>query len=86
MCTNNFATKQEKTMHSDCAKDSGFWLVWCPQSTKSPTVKHWQREAAEAEADRLAATNPGKEYFVLAAETVFKTTAVVKQTLIYRVR
>lgn len=43
-----------------------FWMVWCPQGG-TPTVRHHSREAADTEAARLAAKNPGKEFFVLKA-------------------
>jgi hypothetical protein len=42
-----------------------FWLVWCEQRDP-PRYRHLTREAAEAEASRLAKIYPGKSFFVLA--------------------
>ncbi len=43
-----------------------FWVVWC-DCGGVPTVKHITVEAARAEAERLARTNPGHRFHVLAA-------------------
>jgi hypothetical protein len=43
-----------------------FFVVWCP-THGAPTVRHGNRAAALIEATRLARSNPGKEFFVLAA-------------------
>lgn len=41
-----------------------FWMVWAPQG-HAPTKKHQTREAAEAEAERLATMHIGQSFFVL---------------------
>ena len=43
-----------------------FWMVWSPQG-RAPTHKHFSRETADAEANRLAKQHPGQEFFVLKA-------------------
>lgn len=43
-----------------------FWMVWSP-SGRSPTHRHYSREAADLEAARLARLAPGSEFFVLKA-------------------
>lgn len=48
---------------------TGFYVVWCPQSGP-PSVQHRSSKSALAEAKRLAALNPGKEFFVLQAMRV----------------
>lgn len=42
-----------------------FWIVWSPDTTCTPTVKHETKEAAEKEAERLATMHRGKRYYVL---------------------
>lgn len=48
-----------------------FWVVWNP-SRGIPQVRHATQAEAEAEADRLAAKQPGEEFIVLRAESVTK--------------
>lgn len=43
-----------------------FWLVWNPDG-RAPTYKHHSVENAKAEAKRLAISNPGQEFFVMAS-------------------
>jgi len=47
------------------AKTVDFWLVWCPTGATPPRFRHPTQESAEREAERLAATHPGKTFFVL---------------------
>lgn len=42
-----------------------FWIIWSPQGIHAPKFKHFTLESAEREAERLAATNPGKQFFVM---------------------
>ena len=56
-----------------------FWLVW-NEDGRSPVVKHATRDAAEAEAARLAATKIGRTFHVLAAMSAISTTAEVVGT------
>lgn len=46
-----------------------FWIVWCPTGAKPPSFRHPTFGAATTEADRLARENPGREFFVLGAES-----------------
>lgn len=41
-----------------------FWVVWNPVN-RNPLVKHQYLKDAKAEALRLAANNPGQEFYVL---------------------
>ena len=41
------------------------YIVWCPTSSKPPTVEHSTIEEAYAEAKRLADLNPNKEFRVM---------------------
>lgn len=43
-----------------------FYLVWSPTGSTPPRYCHGTQDAAEAEADRLARANPGKNFFVVA--------------------
>jgi len=43
-----------------------FWVVWNPQQT-GPTVRHSSAQVAKAEAERLAAAQPGDRFYVLKA-------------------
>jgi len=49
---------------TDDLKRDKFWLVWCPRGG-TPTVRHFTRNSADAEAERLAEANPGKEFYVV---------------------
>lgn len=52
-----------------------FWMVWNKHGG-APTRAHDKKGAAEHEAKRLAAKNPGLTFVVLAAYTKFKVDAV----------
>ncbi len=56
-----------------------FWLVWSPQG-HAPTVPHATEGAAQCEAERLAASNPGKEFYTLRALELFKAFKPVQRT------
>lgn len=43
-----------------------FWMVWSPQG-RPPTHRHESHGSAVTEAERLARTNPGQQFFVLEA-------------------
>lgn len=43
-----------------------FWMVWCPQGS-APTHRHSSQGSAVTEAERLARTQPGREFYVLQA-------------------
>jgi hypothetical protein len=61
-------------VHHDNTDRSKFWVVWCPDA-RSPTVKHWSKDSAAAEAVRLATANPALDFFVLKATRGFRGTA-----------
>jgi hypothetical protein len=50
----------------DFEPNQPFWMVWNERG-HAPTHKHITVEAARAEAERLARTNPGHTFHVLAA-------------------
>lgn len=50
--------------------EASFFLVWSPGGLRPPSVRHPTVEAAEAEARRLAAQNPGQDFFVLGSLSV----------------
>lgn len=57
---------------------NGFFVVWCP-THGAPNVRHRNRDAATAEAKRLARANPGLDFIVLAAlARVVKNDVVVE--------
>lgn len=47
-----------------------FWLVWSPTGARPPTYRHENYPDAVREAERLARSAPGQEFYVLAAETM----------------
>lgn len=47
-----------------------FWLVWCPTGHNPPSYRHTDYLEAAREAERLAKDVPGKEFYVLGAETM----------------
>ena len=58
---------------------SPFWLVW-NEDGSTPTLKHPDRESAEAEAARLASVSPGKSFHILGVmSTVSTSTDIVGQ-------
>lgn len=44
-----------------------FWLVW-RDGGSAPTFKHYERDGARREAERLARANPGVVFHVMAAD------------------
>lgn len=46
-----------------------FWIVWNPDSSRAPRVRHACESAAIHEAERLAMENHGYEFVVLKAVT-----------------
>lgn len=54
-----------------------FWLVWNPDRG-SPSFKHESKEAAIAEAERLARVNPRSDFFVLQAIGVRRDDSMVR--------
>lgn len=56
-----------------------FWLVWC-EDARPPMHKHRDRDAAEAEAARLANENPGRGFHVLAVMATVSTSIEVVGT------
>ena len=42
-----------------------FFIVWSPEGTHNPAVRHWTLEQAAREAERLAQQHVGKEFVVL---------------------
>lgn len=51
---------------------SPFWLVW-REAGHQPTFKHPTKEAAEAEAARIASFNPGEQIHVLGVLATIQT-------------
>ena len=57
-----------------------FWMI--TGDGNSPKVRHTNRQDAVREAERLAKTNPGTEFFVLeAVEMLTQPTGFVRQKL-----
>lgn len=48
-----------------------FYVVWNPKGPHSPRERHRALSLAEAEAERLAMSNPGQDFYVL--QTVSRT-------------
>lgn len=46
--------------------ENTFWLVWNPAGG-APTFQHNTEESARTEASRLARSNPGLKFYVLAS-------------------
>lgn len=62
-----FVKKEEKSMK--------FWTVWNPAG-RNPAVKQASRAVAQKEAERLAAANPGQEFFVMESKSLSKSVSV----------
>ncbi len=58
------------------APASPFWIVWNERG-RVPMRKHADRDAAEAEAARLASISPGETFHVLAAMATISTSIEV---------
>lgn len=57
-----------------------FYMVWCENSNTS-VVKHESVWLAQCEAERLAALNPGRSFYILKAIKVSKVAAVITEEL-----
>jgi hypothetical protein len=57
-----------------------FWVVWQPESG-APTYRHDTYERALKEAERLAETVPGREFFVMEAMSVSRKVSVITTPL-----
>lgn len=60
-----------------------FWCVWA-ENGGSPTVKHVTVGTARKEAQRLARTNPGRRFIVLAAALAYEKTDVTETRFVER--
>ena len=61
-----------------------FWMI--TGDGNSPKVRHTNRQEAVREAERLAKSNPGIEFFVLeSVEFITQPTGVVRQMLYKRI-
>lgn len=55
----------------------GTYFVFNPGNNSAPKIKHNSEYEARMEAERLAAANPGQQFYVLKAVTVSETPKVV---------
>jgi len=55
-----------------------FWLVWDPAG-RSPTMRHPNRDVAVREAERLAAANPGREFYACPAVSCSRKSIAVTE-------
>lgn len=56
-------------------QEEKFWVVWNPDHGL-PKFKHIDADAAEREASRLAAANPGHTFVVLEARCAMRSTTI----------
>ena len=56
-------TRSERERNLDQAAD--FWLIWSPTGKRPPAKQHYTQASAQREAERLAANNPGQQFYVL---------------------
>jgi hypothetical protein len=54
---------------------AAFWMIWSPQGG-CPTARHDTRQSADAEAERLARANTGRQFYVLQALAMFEANVV----------
>ena len=47
-----------------------FWIVWCPTGSQPPSYRHIAYDQAVHEAERLAKSAPGQEFYVMAAASM----------------
>lgn len=59
-----------------------FWLVWNPESSRSPSRQHLSAESAGDEATRLADSKPGESFYVLHAIEVRRTAAAPVEAIV----
>lgn len=73
-----FMKNQEKD--KQMTQTRKFWMI--TGDGNSPKVRHFNRQEAVREAERLAKANPGTEFFVLeAVEMLTQPTGFVRQKL-----
>jgi hypothetical protein len=71
---------QKTNKQTDMAHARKFWMI--TGDGNSPRVRHSNRQDAVREAERLAKSNPGTEFFVLeAVEMLTQPTGFVRQEL-----
>jgi len=58
-------------------QNNTFWVVWCPKNG-TPSKRHESQESAITEAERLAAENPKRHFYVLRAESLHVGEVAVK--------
>jgi hypothetical protein len=74
----HFGNIREK--EKDMTQTRKFWMI--TGDGNSPKVRHTNRQDAVREAERLAKSNPGIEFFVLeSVELITQPTGVVRQKL-----
>ncbi|BAO88942.1 DUF2188 domain-containing protein [Caballeronia cordobensis] len=59
-----------------------FWLVWSPTGHVPPSFRHESRENAIAEAERLARSRVGAEFFVLQATDLRLVDSMIRTSLV----
>lgn len=64
-----------------------FWLVWNPDGVRPPSRQHLNVASASDEAERLAASRPGHNFYVLHAVEVRRAgvVPVEKVALVQRI-
>lgn len=61
-----------------------FWLVWSPTGAKSPSFRHPSEHSAITEAERLARTAPGQQFYVLHATNLRYVDDMTRIVLLHR--
>ncbi|AOR77188.1 hypothetical protein [Novosphingobium resinovorum] len=52
------------------SKPASFFIVWNPEGHRPPRYRHEEFARAEREAKRLAAEQPGQQFFVMEARVM----------------
>ena len=61
-------------------EEQKFWVVWNPIN-RNPVKRHYYLHEAKAEALRLAAVNPGQEFYVLRSVGKAQTITAIYQEI-----
>lgn len=56
-----------------------FWIVWSPQGRTPPSHRHWSKDDAMREAERLAKASPNAEFFAMKCVGGFSSEPTVSQ-------
>lgn len=82
MLPDNFCTTHHRTYCFCKEVISGkFFMVWSPEGSNPPRVRHTTNEEAVKAAEEMARLHPGQQFYVMQAQSVSKISVVTTTEL-----